>query len=114
MTAKWGEIRFVPDEEMAARYAESERLHAEMVAGQCQCKLSGAKPYLLEIEENRITDLKCAGCSKSVMSEWIEDALSTTTDLPVTVTWVKEADDYWTGEQGDFYGEISPREGGAS
>lgn len=111
---KWGEIRTVSDEEMAARDAESARLHAEMLAGQCQCKLTGAKPYLMEIEENQIIDLKCAGCGKSVMSEWIESALSSTTDIPVTVTWVQEADDYWTGEHGAFYGEISPRTDGVS
>lgn len=110
MNIQWEPIGVVSDEELA----ENARLHDEMVAAQCQCKLTGSKPYLLEIEENRIIDLKCAECGKSVCSEWIEDALSTTTDVPVTVTWVKEADDYWTGEYGAFYGEIGPRQDGAS
>lgn len=110
MKIEWKPIETISDEEMAARDAEAARLNAEMIAATCQCKLSGAKPYLLEIEENRVTDLKCAGCGKSVMSEWIEDALSTTTDIPVTVTWVEEPDGYWGDDPGSFYGEISPRE----
>lgn len=109
--AIWGPIRIVSDEEMAAENAEYERQRALHLAELCPCTLEGAMPYLLEVEENRITGLKCTACGKSVMSERIEDLLFTSTDLPVTVRWVKERDS-WEGEPGDFYGEISPRPDG--
>ena len=108
MNIQWEPIRAVSDEKLA----ENARLHDEMVAAQCQCKLTGSKPYLLEIEENRIIDLKCAECGKSMCSEWIEDALSTSEALPVTVKWVRER--AWDELADTLYGEIAPRQDGVS
>lgn len=114
MSVKWGPIRTLTAEEMDAEYAEAARQYAEHVAETCACKLAGAMPYLLEIEENRVTGLKCTGCGHSVMAEWIEDALSTRTDLPVTVKWEYSAPDYWGEDPGYTYGEISPRQDGGT
>lgn len=80
----------------------------------CACQLTGAKPYLLEIQENRITGLACTACGKNVMAEWIEDVLSTKAPLPVTVTWEYSPPDYWGEDPGYTYGEITPRRDGAA
>jgi hypothetical protein len=105
--AIWGPIRAISAEELAAENAEDERQQAEMPANLCSCDLTGSMPYLLEIEENRITDLKCAGCGKSLASEWVEDVLSTTAGLPVTVKWVRGR--AWDELADTLWGKISPR-----
>jgi hypothetical protein len=108
---KFGELRILTPAEMQAAQEEAEKAaaeRAEYMATLCGCKLIGTRPYLLTIEDNRIGDVACQGCGKSLMPEWIEDLLSTSAPLPVDIAWQQNGP-HWESGETDWWGEIAPR-----